>query len=99
MLTTSHHDGLQLRARDRIQAVGTRLLQKRAIAPSAARLCWVRFPPYTSPSKKLLHTIADQHPLNRAEGNNEYRFEIGSAGAGHHKDFFKEFGDPSREQQ
>jgi hypothetical protein len=33
--------GLQLRRAISIQAEGTRLLEKDAIAPSAARLCWV----------------------------------------------------------
>jgi hypothetical protein len=32
--------GLQLRRAISIQAEGTRLLEKHAIAPSAARLCW-----------------------------------------------------------
>jgi hypothetical protein len=35
--------GLQLRRAISIQAEGARLLEKHAIAPSAARLCWARF--------------------------------------------------------
>jgi hypothetical protein len=34
------NDGLQLWRAISIQAEGTRLLEKHAIAPSAARLCW-----------------------------------------------------------
>jgi hypothetical protein len=36
----AHNDGLQLRRAISIQAEGTRLLEKHAIAPSAARLCY-----------------------------------------------------------
>jgi hypothetical protein len=36
-----HNAGLQLRRAISIQAKGTRLLEKHAIAPSAARLCYV----------------------------------------------------------
>src|SRR5918993_896059 len=35
-----HNDGLQLRRAISIQAEGTKLLEKHAIAPSAARLCY-----------------------------------------------------------
>jgi hypothetical protein len=35
------NDGLQLRRAISIQAEGTKLLEKDAIAPSAARLCWM----------------------------------------------------------
>jgi len=35
------NDGLQLRRAISIQAEGKKLLEKDAIAPSAARLCWV----------------------------------------------------------
>jgi len=39
--TISHiNAGLQLRRAISIQAEGKRLLEKQAIAPSAARLCW-----------------------------------------------------------
>ena len=36
-----HNDGLQLRRAISIRAEGKKLLEKHAIAPSAARLCWV----------------------------------------------------------
>jgi hypothetical protein len=36
----AHNDGLQLRRAISIQAEGTKLLEKHAIAPSAARLCY-----------------------------------------------------------
>jgi hypothetical protein len=38
-LKKAHNSGLQLRRAISIQAKGTRLLEKYAIAPSAARLC------------------------------------------------------------
>jgi len=38
----AHNDGLQRRRAGSIQAEGIRLLEKHAIAPSAARLCWAR---------------------------------------------------------
>jgi hypothetical protein len=38
--STMHNGGLQLRRAISIQAEGTRLLEKHAIAPSAARLCY-----------------------------------------------------------
>jgi len=37
------NDGLQLRRAITIQTEGTKLLEKHAIAPSAARLCWIAF--------------------------------------------------------
>ena len=37
------NDGLQLRRAIIVQAEGKRLLEKDAIAPSAARLCWIAF--------------------------------------------------------
>jgi len=36
----THNDGLQLRRAISIQAEGKKLLEKHAIAPSAARLCY-----------------------------------------------------------
>jgi hypothetical protein len=41
-LLTRFIDGLQLRRAISIQAEGTRLLEKHAIAPSAARLCFMK---------------------------------------------------------
>jgi hypothetical protein len=35
------NDGLQLRRAISIQAEGKKLLEKNAIAPSAAKLCWM----------------------------------------------------------
>jgi hypothetical protein len=38
--SSAHNAGRQLRRAISIQAEGTRLLEKHAVAPSAARLCW-----------------------------------------------------------
>jgi hypothetical protein len=40
VLISAPNDGLQLRRAISIQAEGMKLLEKHAIAPSAARLCW-----------------------------------------------------------
>jgi len=55
---TAHNDGLQLRRAISIQAEGIELLEKHAIAPSAARLCSA--PSLVSQavdSKRALHIV------------------------------------------
>jgi sterol desaturase/sphingolipid hydroxylase (fatty acid hydroxylase superfamily) len=51
------NDGLQLRRAMTIQAKGIKLLEKHAIAPSAARLCWIA----------SLITVAIHHQTHHAK--------------------------------